>query len=124
MNNYDYVKTLMKENLDNFMKTLPDFLNEAKNECSSFSKRPIVFSKRTVVFNGTIDHVIMREWCKLVSKNFLPFKFGMSYNYDNDIYKSWDTCIGCIYVSARYLAYKSSDPLELTWGFMELKDGE
>lgn len=117
MNNYDYVKTLMKEKLDNFKKTLPDFLNEAKNEYPTFSSG-------VIVFKGTIDHVIMREWCKIASNYCLPFKFGMFYNYYNDIYERWEKRDGFIYVTAKYFSYKCSDPLELTWGFMELKDGE
>lgn len=109
----------MKEVMDFFIKSLPDFLNKAKN-AGSFS----ISSKDTIVFKGTIDHVIMREWCKLASKNFIPFKFGTIIDYDNDIYKAWEKRNGYIYVTVKYVSYISSDPLELSWGFMEIKDGE
>ena len=48
----------------------------------------------------------------------------MIYDYENEMFKSWEKRYGHIYVTARYVSYKSSDPLELSWGFMEIKDGE
>lgn len=114
----DDVKS-MKEKMDFFIKSLPDFLEESKKK-GSFT----VSHKQVIVFYGNITEPIMKEWCKIASENFLSFKCGDIYDHDNLMYKDWSERSGYIYVTAKYTSYIYRDPLELTWGFVEIKDGE
>lgn len=114
----DNVKS-MKEKMNFFMKSLPNFL-EVSKMMGSFTIR----HKQVIVFYGNITAPIMKEWCKIASENFLSFKCGDIYDYDNLMYENWSERWGYIYVTATYNSFIYRMPLELTWGFVEIKDGE
>lgn len=109
----------LKEKMDLFIKSLPDFIEESKR------KGPFnVSHKELIVFYGNITEPIMKEWCKIASENFFSFKWGDIYDHDNLMYENWTERWGYIYVTAKYSSFIYKDPLDLTWGFMGIKDGE
>lgn len=130
----DDIKT-MKAVLNDFIKSLPDFIERAKSRtkltCEWSGMRKLTFEKsgmRMIAYQGELTAPTLEQWCNLMVKHGIPFADGETLDFHNDMYLGWKTRFSMVYLNARYVPYKLKHPIELTWCMLttdiEPKDGE
>lgn len=120
------IKT-MKAVLNDFIKSLPDFIERSESKVVSNTTR-LKLGMRMIAYQGELTAPTLELWCNLMVKHGIPFFDGETLDYHNDFYLAWTPRFCMVYLTARYVPYKVKHPLELTWSMLtidtEVKDGE